>query len=148
MAIKKLLVWTGLICLSLLSSSRAFSARPLVIDDARTVAEGNFEFELGLVQSLPEKGGRDQQFPVMAATYGLYKGLEVGMGIQRTNTDFKGDPPVSGFQDLHLAAKYNFLPGDIYDLSFTLDLKIPTADRKSTRLNSSHIQKSRMPSSA
>ena len=125
----KVLVSAGLICLCLINSSRVFSGRPLVIDDARTVAEGNFEFELGLVQSLPEKGGRDQQFPVMAATYGLYKGLEVGLGIQRTNTDLKGDPPVSGFQDLHLAAKYNFLPGDVYDLSVAFDLKIPTADR-------------------
>jgi hypothetical protein len=119
----------GLVFLFLLYSLPVFGGRPLVIDDARTVAEGNFEFELGLVQSLPEQGGRDQQFPVMAATYGLYKGLEVGVGIQRTNTDVKGDPPIEGFQDLHLATKYNFLPGEIYDFSFTFDLKVPTANR-------------------
>jgi hypothetical protein len=119
----------GFVCLSLLYSSPVFGGRPLFIDDARPVAEGNFEFELGLAQSLPEKGGRDQQFPVMAATYGLYKGLEVGLGIQRTNTDRKGDPPVEGFQDLHLATKYNFLPGEIYDFSFTFDVKVPTANR-------------------
>jgi len=126
---KELLVSSGFICISLLYSPPAFAGRPLVIDDARPVAEGNFEFELGLVQSLPENGGRDRQFPVMAATYGLYKGLEVGLGIQRTNTDLKGDPPVEGFQDLHLAAKYNFLPGEFYDFSFAFDLKVPTANR-------------------
>ena len=120
---------TGFVCLSLLYSSPVFAGRPLVIDDARPVAEGNFEFELGFVQSLPEKGGRDQQFPVMAATYGLFKGLEVGVGIQRTNTDVKRDPPVEGFQDLHLATKYNFLPGENYDFSFAFDLKVPTANR-------------------
>ena len=125
---KKPLVTTAVIFFALLYSLPAFSGRPLVIDDARTVAEGNFEFEMGMVQSLPEKGGRDQQFPVVAATYGLYKGLEVGVGIQRTNTDLKGDAPVRGFQDLNLAAKYDFLPGDSYDLSFAFNLKIPTAD--------------------
>lgn len=129
MPIRRLLVSTGLIFLTLLPSSRAFGGRPLVIDDARPVAEGNLEFELGLVQSLPEQGGRDQQFPVMAATYGLFKGLEVGLGIQRTNTAVKRDSPVEGFQDLHLATKYNFLPGEFYDFSFTFDLKVPTADR-------------------
>ena len=34
------------------------------------------------------------------------------------------------------------------NLTFTSDIKEALTDRKSTRLNSSHIQKSRMPSSA
>jgi hypothetical protein len=120
--------YSAFVCLSLFLPSLAFSGRPLVIDDARTAGDGNFEFELGIVQSLPEKGGRDQQWPVMAATYGLYKNLEVGLGIERTDTDLKREPPVRGFQDLHLAAKYDFLPAETYDLSFAFDLKIPTAD--------------------
>jgi Putative MetA-pathway of phenol degradation len=122
-------LYAGLICLSLIWSSPAFAGRPLVVDDARIVAEGYVEVEFGLVQSLPENGGRDQQWPVMAATYGLYKNLEVGLGIQRANTDLKGEAPFSGFQDLNFAAKYDFFPSESYDLSFAFNLKIPTANR-------------------
>ncbi len=118
------------LCLSLLHPSPIFSARPLVVDDARTVGVGDVQFELGLVQSQPEKGGREQAWPAMALTYGLYKGLEVGLGIQRVNSDLKRERPVEGFEDLHLAAKYNLLPGEKYDFSFAFDLKVPTANRR------------------
>ncbi len=123
----------GLICLSLLNASIAFAGRPLVVDDARPVAEGNVQFSFGLVQSLPEKGGRDQQFPVITGSYGAYKNLEVGLTIQRTNTDLKGEAPVRGFQDLHLFTKYNFVEeiekGYVPALTFLFDLEIPTANR-------------------
>jgi hypothetical protein len=125
-----ILLSAGFICLSFIFCSRAFAGRPLVVDDARTVGAGDFQFELGLVQSQPEKGGREQAWPAMALTYGLYKGLEVGLGIQRVHSDPKGEPPVDGFEDLHLAAKYNFLPGEKYDFSFAFDLKVPTANRR------------------
>ena len=132
MRVKKLSLSSGLICLSLLNSSIAFAGRPLVVDDARPVAEGNVQFTFGLVQSLPEKGGRDQQFPVMTGSYGVVKNLEAGLTIQRTNTDLKGEAPVRGFQDLHLFTKYNFVEeiekGYVPALTFLFDLEIPTAN--------------------
>lgn len=119
-----------LLCLSLLHPAPVFSGRPLVVDDARTIDVEDVQFELGLVQSQPEKGGREQAWPGMTLTYGLFKNLEVGLGIQRVNSDPKGEPPVRGFEDLHLAAKYTFLPGEKYDFAFSFDLKIPTANRR------------------
>lgn len=108
----------------------AFCARPLVIDDARPVVEGYLELELGLSQGQPQKGGREQRLPVTALTYGLYKGLEFGLNIQRVSLDTKGGAPIKGFQDLHLATKYNFLEESIYPaFAFSLDIKVPTANR-------------------
>ena len=47
--------------------------------------------------------------------------------------------------DLHLGAPFQYATG----ISRAVDRAVSEAtDRKSTRLNSSHIQKSRMPSSA
>ena len=40
------------------------------------------------------------------------------------------------------------LPADLYIPPDALEIVLEALDRKSTRLNSSHIQKSRMPSSA
>jgi hypothetical protein len=132
MPIKKWLIPAGFICLTLFCSSIAFGGRPLVVDDARTVDAEDFQFELGIVQGQPEKGGRAQAWPAMALTYGLYKNLEVALGIQRVNSDPKGEPPVRGFQDLHLAPKFNFfeeVENGFPALSFSFDLKIPTASR-------------------
>ena len=113
-------------------SQNAFAARPLVVDDARPVAEQNVQVSLGIIQTVPEKGGRDQQLPVITVGYGVYKNLEAGLTIQRTHTDLKGEAPVSGFQDLHLYTKYNFVQeiekGYVPALTFTFDLEIPTAN--------------------
>jgi outer membrane putative beta-barrel porin/alpha-amylase len=117
------------LCLSLLHPSPVSSGRPLVVDDARTVDVEDVQFELGIVQGQPEHGGREQAWPAMALTYGLYKNLEVGLGIQRIDSDPKGEPPARGFEDLHIAAKYDFLPGEKYDFAFSFDLKVPTANR-------------------
>ncbi|HEY1374802.1 MAG TPA: DUF5777 family beta-barrel protein [Candidatus Binatia bacterium] len=112
--------------------SAAFAARPLVVDDAAPVAEDNLQLVAGFVHTVPENGGRDQQWPAISASYGAYKNLEAGITIQRTNTDLKGEAPVRGFQDLHLFTKYNFVEeiekGYIPALTFLFDLKIPTAN--------------------
>jgi hypothetical protein len=122
------LVFAALLCAAVCHSGELFAGRPLVVDDAPTVAAGNVELEFGFTHTVPEKGGRDQQFPIMTATYGLIKDLEVGLGIQRTNTDLRGERPVRGLQDLNLNAKYDFLKGDNYDLSLAFNLKVPTAN--------------------
>ncbi|MGH7767338.1 MAG: hypothetical protein ACREQP_07775 [Candidatus Binatia bacterium] len=103
----------------------------MAVDDAGAVPEKHLEFEFGIVQGQPEKGRREQKLPVMAFTYGLYRGLELGLGIHRLNSDLKGERPVRGFQDLHLAAKYNFLEESAWPaLALAFDLKIPTANRR------------------
>lgn len=137
MIIKKVLPQNPLSCLALVHvcilfyPSSSFAGRPLVIDDAKPVAEGYFELELGLIQAQPEKGGREQRLPVMALSLGLVEGLEFGLNVQRVNSDLKGDPPTRGFEDLHLATKYNFLEEASYPaLALSFDLKIPTANRR------------------
>ncbi|MBI4490505.1 MAG: transporter [Deltaproteobacteria bacterium] len=116
---------------SIFYPSYAFTGRPQVIDDAFPVSAGHVELELGLVHAQPRKGGREQRFPVIGLTFGLVESLEVGLSIQRNHSDLKGEPPVDGFEDLHLTAKYLLLREWVYfpALAFGLDLKLPTADR-------------------
>jgi len=123
------LIFAALLCAVVCHSGEVFAGRPLVVDDAATVAAGNIELEFGFTHTLPEKGVRDQQFPIMAATYGVIKRLEVGLAIQRTNTDLKRQSPLSGFQDINLNAKYDFMTGETYDLSLAVNVKVPTANR-------------------
>lgn len=123
--------WLMLLAIIILCPPIAFAGRPLVVDDARAVAEGYFEVEMGLSGSHSDKGGRELRLPVMGLTYGLLKGLEVGLNIQRVDSDAGGEAPTRGFQDLHLATKYNFLEEALYPaLAFSFDLKIPTAGRR------------------
>jgi hypothetical protein len=132
MRFRQALILTAFTSLYIFLSQAGFAARPLVVDDARPVAEGNVQFAFGLVHTVPEKGGRDQQFPSMTLSGGVYKNLELGLAIDRTNTDLKGESPVRGFEDLHLTSKYNFVEeiekGYVPALTFSFDLKVPTAN--------------------
>lgn len=112
--------------------SSAFGGRPLVIDDAPVVSQNHLEIELGLSHARPENGGREQKSPILGLTYGLGRGLELALNIHRSNSDSRGEPPVRGFEDLHLAPKYNFFEESDYlpALTFSLDVKIPTANRR------------------
>jgi len=110
-------------------SAPAFAGRPLVVDDAPTIDAGSVQVELGLIATLPQNGGRDLTLPTASLSYGVYDVLQLGLAIPRVHADHKGEAPVDGFGDLHLTAKYNFLPGKTYDFSFAFDLKIPTASR-------------------
>ncbi len=109
------------------------AGRPLVVDDAHPVEAGNVQLVWGFTHSIPSNSGRDQQVPAISASYGVYKNLEAGLSIQRTNTDLKGEAPVRGFQDLHLFTKYRFVEevekGYVPAMTFAFDLKIPTANR-------------------
>jgi hypothetical protein len=115
---------------ALFFSAPAFAGRPLVVDDAPAVDAGILELELGVVNGVPEKGGREHSLPNIALTYGIYPRLEAAIAIQRLHSDLKGAPPVDGFADLHLNAKYNFLTVARYDFSFAFDLKVPTAKKR------------------
>ena len=121
----------AIVCL-VLCSTRAFAGRPLTIDDAAPVAKGQFELEVGFAHSRPEEGGREQRFPVIGLSYGLFEDLELGVAIQRINVDEKREPPVKGFEDLHLTAKYQTAKqtSHLPDLSFALYVKIPTANQR------------------
>jgi len=122
----------GVIGLFLCAPSTAFAGRPLLIDDATPVSENNIEIEFGLFQARSHQGDREQKFPVIGVTYGLYQNLEVGLAIQRVNDDSKGSPRVMGFEDLHLTSKYKFVDETsvIPALAFSLDIKIPSANQK------------------
>jgi hypothetical protein len=124
--------FTALLSAFVCIATDAFAARPLVVDDARPVAQNNVQISLGIVQTVPEKGGRDQQAPAMTLGFGVLKNLELGLTLDRTNTDLKGESPVSGFEDLHLYSKYNFVEevekGYVPAMTFTFDLKVPTAN--------------------
>ncbi|HKA34427.1 MAG TPA: hypothetical protein VKH64_14510 [Candidatus Binatia bacterium] len=126
------LAFAALLCAVVCCGSEVFAGRPLVVDDAHPVEEGNVQLVWGFIHTVPEKGGRDQQLPAISASYGAYKNLETGLTIQRTDTDLKGESPVRGFQDLHLFSKYKFVEEDekgyVPAMTFTFDLKIPTAN--------------------
>ena len=68
--------------------------------------------------------------------------------IDQEVIDAKGMMVLPGLVDVHShgAAGHDFSDGDVEGLKEIL--RYEKADRKSTRLNSSHIEESRMPSSA
>jgi len=68
-----------------IDSVAAYAGRPLTIDDIAPVPPGQLEIELGFYHGLPDGGGRDQRWPLTAATYGVLDGLELGLVIQRSN---------------------------------------------------------------
>ncbi len=111
--------------------SKAFGDPPLVVDDAKPVAAGYWRFNWVMALSQPQKGARELDLPILALTYGVVKGLEFGLNIQRVNSHAKGETPIQGFQDLYLASEYNFLEEATFPaMSFSLDVKIPTANRQ------------------
>lgn len=114
----------------LLETTPVLAGRPLVIDDAPPVAPGQVEIELGVSHSRPRGGGREQAWPVITLGYGLFERLEVGLTVQRINHDRRGEPPVRGFEDIHLGAKWNFFTESqtLPAASVALDVKLPTAN--------------------
>lgn len=117
--------------LLLIEAAVAYAGRPLTIDDVAPVATGQLEIELGFYPGLPNRGGRDQKWPVAAVTYGVFEQLEVGLAIQRINQDGPGTAPTRGFEDLHFNAKYKFLneTAGFPALAAAMDVKLPTANR-------------------
>ena len=80
---------------------------------------------------------------VLAMAYGTAAGPE---DVERYYTDIRGGRPPSPELLAELRGRYAAIRNRFPLLEITRVQA--AADRKSTRLNSSHIQKSRMPSSA
>ena|SRR5215467_806772 len=113
------------------NASTVLGDPPLVVDDAKPVAQGAWRFDWVMVLSQPEKGAREIDLPVVALTYGIFKRMDFGLGIQRIKSDAHGEPSIQGFQDLHLASKFNLIEEEtIPAVSFSLDVKVPTANRQ------------------
>jgi hypothetical protein len=115
----------------LIDIASVHAGRPLTIDDAAPVPASHLEIETGFSHGLPHGGSRDQNWPILTATYGVFNRLELGLAIQRTNQDAPQAKPTKGFEDLHLTAKYKFLDetAAVPALAFSLDVKLPTANR-------------------
>ncbi|HWP58868.1 MAG TPA: transporter [Candidatus Acidoferrales bacterium] len=130
---RALVIAVGLIQFAwLLVPARLFAARPLVVDDAPTVPRGNLEIELGVSYAAAAHSTREQGLPVIGIAYGVFERLEAGIALQRVKNDSRGSAPVEGFEDLHLAAKYNLIEerATFPALSLALDIKAPTASRR------------------
>ena len=80
----------------------------------------------------------------IAACAGIPKHAVVALGLPKNMRVRQVDLLAKGLFDLAKEFKINIVGGDIS----ASDKLVIDVDRKSTRLNSSHIQKSRMPSSA
>ena len=94
-------------------------------------------------QRLPSLDELTEEFDVARVTVQIRVGLNSGEVVVRSiGSDLRMDYSAVG-QTTHLAARMEQLamPG-------TIRLTGATQDRKSTRLNSSHMSESRMPSSA
>src|SRR5205814_4880741 len=85
MRIRQALIVTGFFSLYILLSQAAFAGRPLVVDDARPVAEKNVQFSIGFTHTVPQNGGLDQQAPAMTLGFGVVKNLELGLTLDRIN---------------------------------------------------------------
>jgi len=71
--------------------SKVFGDPPLVVDDAKPVDAGFWKFDWVMALSQPEKGARELDLPIVALTYGIIKGLDFGIGIQRIKSDASGE---------------------------------------------------------
>jgi hypothetical protein len=119
-----------LACLLLVWTSPAFAGRPLVVDDAKPVAQGAWELEFGLAHTQAQDDSREETLPAMALTYGVLKGLDFGLSLQHALTYPQGDMSVHGLRDLHLMSKYSLVDEASYPaFALALDVKLPTADR-------------------
>ncbi|MGH7798624.1 MAG: transporter [Candidatus Binatia bacterium] len=127
-------VLTSLLIAALLivvQATQSLAGRPLVVDDAAPVPPGHLEIEFGLSHARPVGGGREQAWPVMTLAYGVIERFEIGLGIQRVNNDGRGEAPVKGFEDLHIATKFNIIEETeaLPAAAFSLDVSLPTANR-------------------
>jgi hypothetical protein len=112
-------------------ATQSFAGRPLLVDDAGTVEPGHIEVELGVSHSRPAGGGREQALPEMMIAYGVIEWLEIGLGIQRANDDERGEAPVRGFEDLHLATKFSIIKETetLPAATLSMDVSLPTANK-------------------
>ena len=125
---------------ALIADMEAHAARGLSWDEIDEHAE-SYLLSLVALGFDPEEGELYRQSDnreVQDLAFEL--GIEANFSEMQAIYDFDGETDVSHMQSVLTQT------GDI--LYPQLDEPKPTVDRKSTRLNSSHIQKSRMPSSA
>jgi hypothetical protein len=121
-----------LLLTSFFTTATSFAGRPLVIDDATPVSRSDFELELGFGHSQSHDGSRDQNWPVLNLSYGVFDEMEVGLAIQRINKHAKDSSATRGFEDLHLSTKWKFRDeGELCPaLALGFDLRLPTANRR------------------
>ena len=125
------ILYLSLVYLALLAPA-AEAGRPLVVDDAGTVAPHHLEMTLAFSHGVSQKNEREQIGPITSMTYGLTQAFELGMSIQRIRQEIEAAPRREGFEDLHLNAKYRLAEQDdtFPALSLSFDLRVPTASRE------------------
>jgi hypothetical protein len=116
--------------LAALLASSAHGGRPLTVDAAAPVAQGQFELEAGVrYEGLSD--ARHYEVPFSLA-YGLVRTLEVGIGFggQIEEREELQDhwSTESGVGDLTLGAKWNPLPEEDYCASHTLVCRTARAE--------------------
>jgi hypothetical protein len=107
------------------------AGRPLVVDDAPTVPYRHLEIEVGVSGRHQQSGQSEHGLPDIAAAYGIYPNLEVGMTVRRVDRTGNGEPHAHGFEDIHLTAKYNLIEEKpvFPALAADIAIKVPTASR-------------------
>jgi len=129
----------GAIFFVLFVSASAFAGRPLTIDDADPVDQGQFEFEIGETH-VKYSDCRHWDYPV-GLTYGLISDVEVGIGFggqYETRSEFLHESGVaniceeSGIGDLALGAKWQFVKESesMPRQALVPSVKFPTADEE------------------
>jgi len=111
-----------------LFSTVAFAARPLTTDDAGTVEKGTFQVEGGF--DFVRQDNHDKEyFPSLTLTYGLFEGMDIGIGSAYLFVNPVEGKKMNGFSDTPLKVKYRFLDQKDWMPSFAASgtLKIPTA---------------------
>jgi hypothetical protein len=98
--------------------------RPLHLEDAYAIAEGEIALEVGGGFTLPRRGSNQGLFPA-EILYGAYPNLQLSVGTTLT-TDPRdiGDRPKSG--DLQVSALYNFNQETISLPAFALKVGVDT----------------------
>jgi hypothetical protein len=102
-------LWLGMVAVSEVSAidhTNLDEGRPLRIEDAYPIANGEIAVEAGLGFTVPRRGTTRGVFPV-ELLYGALPNLQIGVGaLLSTNPKEIDDRPKSG--DLRFSALYNF----------------------------------------
>ncbi|MGD0919373.1 MAG: transporter [Thermodesulfobacteriota bacterium] len=113
---------------TLIFSTTAFAARPLMTDDTGTVEKGKFQLEAGFDFARQDNHDRELS-PSLTLTYGVLERMDVAIGsgyLFEHPTDGKRE---NGFADTEVKVKYRWVDEKDWLPSFacTGKLKIPTA---------------------
>ena len=113
------------LCAALLVPSAAWASHPLITDDAGTVGQGHFQFEVSGQADHNKEGGKTTGGGLAAATlsYGITDTIDLVVGVPYLWTEND-----NGFSDTSVDVKFRVFEKDGLSFAIKPGLSLPTGD--------------------